>query len=74
MMIKYFPDTDTLFIRLNNNIILDGESLDDGSVLEFDESNQLCTITIEDASKKTDLPNLSIELQSVVNRGDRAAA
>ena len=61
MKIKYFPQTDTLYIELRDAEIVETRDLDENTQIDVDTSGTMCGITIEHASQRTDLPNLSFE-------------
>lgn len=61
MKIKYFKDTDTMYIELRDTEIAQTRDLDDNTQVDVDTAGQLCGITIEHASERTDIPNLSFE-------------
>jgi uncharacterized protein YuzE len=61
MKIKYFPDTDTLYIELSNDEIVETRDLDDNTLIDIDRYGNVCGITIEHAQQRTDIPNLSFE-------------
>ena len=61
MKFKYFEDTDTLYIELRSTAIAETRDLDENTVLELDSDGQVCAITFEHASTRTDLQNLSVE-------------
>lgn len=55
MKIRYFPNTDTLSIRLNNKPSLESEEIADDVVVDFDANGNVVGIEIELASSKVDL-------------------
>jgi uncharacterized protein YuzE len=59
--IKYFEDTDTLFIQLRDVQVSESRDLDEDTVLDFDEAGQICAITLEHASQRADIPDFSFE-------------
>jgi uncharacterized protein YuzE len=59
--IKYFEDTDTLFIQLRDVQVSESRDLDEDTVLDFDEAGQVCAITLEHASQRADIPDFSFE-------------
>ena len=61
MKIKYFQQTDTLHIELREAKIAQTRDLDENTQIDLDEKGNLCGITIEHASERTDVPNLSFE-------------
>jgi uncharacterized protein YuzE len=61
MKIKYFQQTDTLYIELRDARVAETRDLDEDTQVDVDEKGVLCGITIEHASQRTDVPNLSFE-------------
>lgn len=61
MKVKYFKDTDTIFIELRPIRAAETRDLDENTLLELDENGRVCGITIEHASERTDLPEFSFE-------------
>lgn len=61
MKIKYFQQTDTLYIELRDAQVVETHDIDENTQIEVDAHGAMCGITIEHASQRTDLPNLSFE-------------
>lgn len=61
MKIKYFPQTDTLYIELRDAYIAETRYIGENTQIDVDAQGVMCGITIEHASQRTDLPNLSFE-------------
>jgi uncharacterized protein YuzE len=61
MKIKYFQDTDTLYIELRAATVAETNDVDENTLLDLDESGKVCGITIEHAAERVDLPNFSFE-------------
>lgn len=61
MKIRYFPDTDALLLELRDVAIAETRDLDDNTIVDLDESGDICAITIEHASTRADAPNFSYE-------------
>lgn len=61
MKIKYFQQTDTLHIELREAQIAETRDIDENTQTDVDADGRLCGITIEHASQRTDVPNLSFE-------------
>ena len=61
MKLKYFQDTDTLYLEFKNSNIVETRDLDENTLLELDEYGDICAITLEHASERTDINNLSTE-------------
>ena len=61
MKIKYFPETDTLYLAFNDGEITETRELDEDTLLDFDGQGNICAITIEHAKKRADILNFSYE-------------
>ena len=61
MKIHYFDDTDTLYIEFRAEGIVDTRDLDDDTILDVDADGQVCALTLERASQRTDLHPLAVE-------------
>ena len=61
MKIKYFQDTDTLYIEFKAEEIVETRDLDENTLLDVDSSGNVCAITVEHASKRTDIRQFSYE-------------
>jgi len=61
MKFKYFEDTDTLYIELRSTEICETRDLDENTILDLDSQGEVCAITFEHASTRTDVQNLSVE-------------
>jgi uncharacterized protein YuzE len=61
MKIKYFLDTDTLYVEFKALEIVESRDLDENTVLDLDSEGNICAITIEHASDRTDLRHFSYE-------------
>jgi uncharacterized protein YuzE len=61
MKIKYFQDTDTLYIEFRAGNITQSKDLDENTLLELDEQGQVCALTMEHAKARADVPAFSFE-------------
>ncbi len=61
MKVKYFEDTDTLYIEFRDHDIAESRDLDENTVLDVDKHGNVCAITFEHASERTDVSRLSVE-------------
>jgi uncharacterized protein YuzE len=59
--IKYYADTDTLYIEFGEGQITETRDLDENTLVEFDARGNLCAMTIEHASKRAGAPEVSYE-------------
>ena len=58
MKIEYDPSVDALYVRLNENKIIESEQVQPGVILDFDESGKVVGVEILSASsyEKKPLP------------------
>jgi uncharacterized protein YuzE len=61
MKIKYFTDTDTLYIEFKETQVAETRDLDENTLLDVDRDGNICGITVEHASERTDIPRFSYE-------------
>lgn len=61
MNIKYFQDTDTLYIELRKADVAETRDFDEDTLLDIDGDGNICAITIEHASDRADIPRFSFE-------------
>jgi uncharacterized protein YuzE len=61
MKISYFDDTDTLYIEFRDTDITESRDLDENTVLDVDTKGNVCAITFEHASQRTDVSQLIVE-------------
>ncbi|MEX1258817.1 MAG: DUF2283 domain-containing protein [Gemmatimonadota bacterium] len=61
MKIRYFKDTDTLYIELRDREIDETRDVDENTTLDVDAEGNVLAITLEHASKRTDVRHLTLE-------------
>lgn len=61
MKIRYFQETDTLYIELKPVEAAETRDLDENTLMELDASGNICAITIEHARERADIPHFSFE-------------
>jgi uncharacterized protein YuzE len=61
MKVKYFAETDTLYIEFRDQPVAETRDLDENTVLDLDSAGNICAITIEHASSRTGIPDFSYE-------------
>jgi uncharacterized protein YuzE len=61
MKVQYFEDTDTLYIEFRDRDIAQSKDLDENTVLDVDADGNVCAITFEHASSRTDVHRLTVE-------------
>ncbi len=55
MKVRYFQDTDTLYIEFRAGDIVATKDLDENTQLDVDGSGNICALTIEHARERADL-------------------
>lgn len=61
MKVKYFEETDTLYIEFRAGAIASQKDLDEDTLLELDAEGRVCAITMEHARNRADVPQFSFE-------------
>jgi uncharacterized protein YuzE len=61
MKIKYFADTDTLYIEFRDAPVSETRDLDENTLLDLDAQGNICAITVEHASTRAGIPEFSYE-------------
>jgi uncharacterized protein YuzE len=58
MKVKYFKDTDTLYIEFSSQNISETKDLDENTLLDLGPNGNICAITFEHASERTDVQRI----------------
>ena len=61
MKVKYFKDTDTLYIEFSADNIAETKDLDENTLLDLDPNGNICAITFEHASNRGDVEQVTLE-------------
>ena len=61
MKIKYFQDTDTLYIEFRAADVSETRDLDENTQLDLDKHGNILAMTIEHARERADIPHFSFE-------------
>ena len=61
MKVRYYKDTDTSLIELREAEIAETRDLDENTLLDVDAEGNICSITIEHASRRAGAPHFSYE-------------
>jgi uncharacterized protein YuzE len=66
MKIRYFQDTDTLYIEFRSAQVAETRDLDEETLLDVDAEGKICGITVEHAQRRVeDIPHVSFEQVAV---------
>ena len=60
MKMKYYKDTDSLYIDLSERTSVESQEVSPGVVIDFDENNDIVGIDIDNASSKIDMNQIEI--------------
>ena len=61
MKVSYFSDTDTLYIEFSSSDIAESKDLNENTILDVDDKGNVCAITFEHASQRTDVSHPIVE-------------
>lgn len=61
MKIKYYEETDTLYIEFKPGEVAETKDLDENTILDLDSAGNIRAITIEHAKDRADIPQFSFE-------------
>ena len=61
MKVRYFADTDTLLIEFLDTHVAETRDLDENTILDVDAKGNICSITVEHASRRAGAPQFSYE-------------
>lgn len=61
MNIKYFQDTDTLYIEFRKDAVTETRDLDEDTLLDLNAAGNIVAITVEHARQRADIPHFSFE-------------
>lgn len=60
MRLKYYPDTDSLYIELSSKASAESQEISEGVVLDYDANGEIVGIDIDNASRKIDLKEITL--------------
>ena len=60
MKVSYFADTDTLYIELKSTGVAETRDLDENTLLDVDAQGNIVSITMEHASRRTDVQKITL--------------
>lgn len=61
MKIRYYAETDTLYIEFRDVRVVETRDLDENTLLDLDAEGDLAAITVEHASERAGIPQFSYE-------------
>jgi uncharacterized protein YuzE len=60
MKLNYYPESDSLYIDLSEQVSVESREISEGVVLDYDAQGNLVGIDIDNASTKVDLHKLTV--------------
>jgi uncharacterized protein YuzE len=60
MKLNYYPETDSLYIDLSEQVSVESREISEGVVLDYDAKGNLVGIDIDNASTKVEIRKLTI--------------
>jgi len=60
MKMSYFADTDTLYIEFLSASAVDTKDLDENTLIDYNEEGNVVSITLENASARTDVQKVTL--------------
>jgi len=61
MKVKYFEDTDTLYIEFKSAAVVETKELDENTILDLDQNGNVIAITVEHAKDRAEISQFSYE-------------
>ena len=61
MKVKYFRDTNTLYIEFHSDGVVESRDLDENTVMDLDADGNVCALTFEHASSRMDVEQITLE-------------
>lgn len=61
MNIKYFLETDTLYIEFRKDAVTESRDLDEDTLLDLNAAGNIVAITVERARRRADILHFSFE-------------
>lgn len=68
MKIRYYAETDTLYIEFRGVSVVETRDLDENTLLDLDAHGDICAITVEHASTRAGVPQFSYEQVPIPTR------
>ena len=68
MKIRYYAETDTLYIEFRDVPMVETRDLDENTLLDLDARGDISAITVEHASERAGIPQFSYEQVTAVTR------
>ncbi len=68
MDIKYFKDTDTLYIVFNKNKVFDTIDVSKNVLADLDAKGRIVSLTIEHSKEQTNISNFSVDINPEISK------
>lgn len=60
MKIRYFADTDTVYIEFTQNLVTESKTLNEDTILDVDTDGNLVAMTLEHARERANILDFSL--------------
>ena len=64
MKVRYFEDTDTLYIELREGVAADTRDIDENTLVDIDKRGDMLAITVEHATQRAELSRFVYEREA----------
>ena len=61
MKIRYFPDTDTVYIELTDKEVFETKDINENAIVDLDVEGNLVAITLEHARERANISDFSFQ-------------
>jgi uncharacterized protein YuzE len=61
MRVRYFEDSDTLYIELRDAVVAETRDLDENTLIDLDDQGRMVAITVEHAQQRAELSHFAFE-------------
>ncbi|MCP4168434.1 MAG: DUF2283 domain-containing protein [Chloroflexi bacterium] len=73
MKIRYFPDSDTVYVELTRHEVVETRNLNENTLIDLDKNGNLVALTLEHAQTMANILDFSFE-QVVISEQQKIAA
>ena len=71
MKLNYYPETDSLYINLSDQLSVESQEISEGVLLDYDANGNLVGIDIDNASNKVEMEKLILCASNKDNNNDK---
>ncbi len=71
MKLNYYPETDSLYINLSDQLSVESQEISEGVLLDYDTDGNLVGVDIDNASNKVEMEKLILCASHKDNNNDK---